>query len=349
MEKLDWDSPLAEEKMKRWNTWLADLKVTDNISVPRCMLADVEGDIVNMTLHGFGDASEYAYCAMIFLVCETTKGIYVKLLCTKTRVAPLKSLSIPRLELMSARILVTLMDTVKNALSSQVKIDSVKFWLDSKTALFWIYNQGEWKNFVQHRVNEILRLTRKEDWGHVAGKENPADIGSRGASASELKQSEWWWEGPKWLKEGKKAWPKEFNPNESSETREEKRKACVMTTIVEEQSRASNIIDVERFNSLGKLLRVTAYVRRFLVNTRSSKQRREHSDTKELTAEELKEAESVWVKDAQMTLMDDAKYKKVEESLNIVEQNDVLVCKGRLENSDLDNDPKFPIILDCPR
>eukprot|EP00794_Sanderia_malayensis_P017128 gene17128-biopygen14744 len=212
VEKLDWDSPLPEEKKNRWNAWLHDLKVTDTNSVPRCTLAGVEGDVISTTLQGFGDASKHAYCAMIFRVCETTKGTYVKLLCSKTRVAPLKSLSIPRLELMSASILVTLMETVRNALSSQLKVHSVRFWLDSKTAMFWIYNQGEWKNFVQHRVNEILRLTSKEDRGHVAGKENPGDIGSRSANASELSVSDLWWEGPKWLKEGKDAWPKESIP-----------------------------------------------------------------------------------------------------------------------------------------
>ena len=102
---------------------------------------------------------------MIYLVCETTTGIHSRLLCAKTRVAPLKELSIPKLELMSARILVTLMETVKNSLSSKLKIDAIRYWLDSKTALFWIFNQGEWKTFVQHLVNEILKVSEKEQWG----------------------------------------------------------------------------------------------------------------------------------------------------------------------------------------
>ena len=76
----------------------------------------------------------------------------MRLLASKTRVAPLKELSIPRLELMSARLLAQLMHTVKNALQSQVKLDGVRFWLDSKTALSWIQNKGEWKQFVRHRV-----------------------------------------------------------------------------------------------------------------------------------------------------------------------------------------------------
>ena len=62
-----------------------------------------------------------------------------------------------------------------------------------------ILNKGEWKQFVRHRVNEILKLTSKVDWGHCPGIENPADIGSRGESASQLKDNELWRVGPEWL------------------------------------------------------------------------------------------------------------------------------------------------------
>ena len=115
----------------------------------------MEGEILSFSLHGFGDASKIAYSAVIYLVCQTTMGTYVKLVASKTRIAPLKQLTIPRLELMSAKILVTLMSAVKAALKSQVNIDSVHYWLDSQTALYWINDSSEWKQFVQHRVNEI--------------------------------------------------------------------------------------------------------------------------------------------------------------------------------------------------
>ena len=117
---------------------------------------------------------------MVYLVEETTKGVFVQLLSAKMGVAPLKQLTLPRLELMSARVLATLMTTIIEALGRQFKIDSVTYWLDSKTALYWIYNSGEWKQFVQHRVDETLNVTIKDDWGHVDGTENPADLGSRG-------------------------------------------------------------------------------------------------------------------------------------------------------------------------
>ena len=91
-----------------------------------------------------GDASKKAYCAMVYFVYHTKDGkAHVRLVASKTRVAPLKELSIPHFELMSARILAQLMHTVKNPLQSGVKLDGVRFWLTSKTALSWIQNKGE--------------------------------------------------------------------------------------------------------------------------------------------------------------------------------------------------------------
>ena len=114
-------------------------------------------------LHGCGDASKKGYCAMVYFVYRTDDGqTYARVITSKTRVARLKELSIPRLELMSARILAQLMNTVRNALQSRLRVDGVRFWLDSKTALSWIRNRGEWKQFVRHRVDKILRLTNKE-------------------------------------------------------------------------------------------------------------------------------------------------------------------------------------------
>ena len=110
-------------------------------------------------MHGLGDAGKQAYCAVVYLVCVAIRGVHVSLLSSKTRVVPLKGLSIPRLELMSTRILAVLMNTVHNDLKTQIKIDCIRYWLDSMPAFFWIFNNGEWKQWVQCRVTEILKLT----------------------------------------------------------------------------------------------------------------------------------------------------------------------------------------------
>jgi len=96
-----------------------------SISIARGVLGENEGNISRYELHGYGDASLKAYSAVIYLVCETKEGIFTKLLCAKTQVPPLKGLSIPRLELMSARILAVLMCNVVEAISSIVKIETV--------------------------------------------------------------------------------------------------------------------------------------------------------------------------------------------------------------------------------
>ena len=115
---------------------------------------------------------------------------------SKTRVALIKAETIPRLELMSALILARLMSTVLIALGSEVHNLRCIYWVDRKTVLCWIENKGEWKQFVRHRVNEILKLSDKPSWEHCPGEQNPADIGSRGCSASLLKGSTLWWKVP---------------------------------------------------------------------------------------------------------------------------------------------------------
>ena len=100
------------------------------------------------------------------------------MLTSKTRVAPLKELSIPKLELMSALMLARLMSNVETVLSHQAGVKRSRLWLDSMTALHWIMNRGD--------------LSEKGDWSHWPGEENPADIRSRGVSALKLKQSELW-------------------------------------------------------------------------------------------------------------------------------------------------------------
>ena len=159
-EVVDWDSEVEDKKRKRWFDWVKGLETVGQIAVPRCVYGNVS-DKSKCSLHGFADASMKAYCAVIYFVCEVNGKFHAELLTSKTRVAPMKAQTIPRLELMSARILAQLMDSVKTALGSYVEFTEIRYWLDSKTALCWINNRGEWKQFVRHRVNEILRLTKK--------------------------------------------------------------------------------------------------------------------------------------------------------------------------------------------
>ena len=104
----------------------------------------------------------------------------------------------------------------------------------------------------------MLRLSSKCEWGHVSGLENPADLGSRGVSAATLQDNTLWWEGPTLLKQDGECWPTSLNLEESKRVSEERKKAQVLRVQVEPINCLSKIIDINRFSSLGKLLRVTA-------------------------------------------------------------------------------------------
>jgi hypothetical protein len=121
------------------------------------------------------------------------------------------------------------MDTVRSALSVDVEISNTCYWLDSMTALCWINNQGEWKQFVRHRVNEIPRLSKKEEWGHCPGLDYPADLGSRGVSPSRLKESALWWKGSNWLLGPQADWPIAAEIIETEYSLKEVKKSVTMT------------------------------------------------------------------------------------------------------------------------
>ena len=340
--KVEWDEELKNDAKKRWVGWIDDLKGVGEISVARCVYR-APHDQVNCFLHGFADASRKAYCAVIYFVCEAYGAFSVTLLTSKTRVAPLKTQTIPRLELMSGRVLAKLMETVQNALKEEVEIKGSRQWLDSKTALWWINNRGEWKQFVRQRVNEILRMTRKEDWAHCPGEQNPADIGSRGELASRLKENELWWRGPAWLSGPKEGWPVS-EISETPQSADEQRKVNVAVAGVTTKSGVSTVIEIGKFSRLGRLLRVTSWVKRFLYNSRCTAKSTERRKGM-LSSSEIAEAERMWIRSSQDDLKSDKHYKDLAIKLKLVEIDGLLRCKGRLESSDLEPESQQPIIL----
>jgi hypothetical protein len=159
------------------------------------------------------------------------------------------------------------MHTIKSALALQLEASQITYWLDSKTALCWIQNCGEWKRFVQHRVNEILQLSKKHEWRHCPGEYNVADIGSRRMGALQLSEKDVWWHGPEWLSEGEHTWPaSETTAAYTLESEaEEKKTAIAMITEMHQVSIVANVT-IENFSSLLRLLRVTAWVCRCIYN-----------------------------------------------------------------------------------
>ena len=343
LDKVEWDEELEGERKKLWLSWVEHLERANQIVVSRCIYGSLIGK-TTCFLHGFADASLKAYCAVIYFVTELNGGYHVELLTSKTRIAPMKAQTIPRLELMSAKILAKLMSTVKEALEHSVQFSGVYYWLDSKTALCWINNQGEWKQFVRHRVNEILKLSRKKDWSHCPGVENPADLGSRGVTASCLNESELWWKGPKWLSGPTCSWPATEEILETDECLTEVKKTVVMKTQVEETFRLENVININAYSKIEKLIRVIALVKRFINNLKVIIEGR-MAALGTLKVEETMMAECTLIKAAQASLKSRSDYQQLVSQLGIVERNGVLRCKGRLSDADLEIEAREPMIL----
>ena len=143
VKKIGWDDELNKDQKKPWDSWVEDPEKIKVITINRCLYYNIHENVLFSYLHGFGDASYLEYCAVAYFVYENETGTYVKLLTSKTRVVPLKNLTIPRLELTSATILATLVDKVRNVLEVQVQIEETRYWSDIKTAFCWIENKGE--------------------------------------------------------------------------------------------------------------------------------------------------------------------------------------------------------------
>ncbi|GFY72175.1 integrase catalytic domain-containing protein [Trichonephila inaurata madagascariensis] len=138
-----------------------------------------------LELHLFSDASTKAYGTVAYLrVTSSNKEILTSFVASKNRIAPLKTLTLPRLELMGALLSARLSSNILKALKLDIPCF---FWTDSKITYFWVRGQPErFKPFIKNRIQEIQKLTSPSNWHHCTGIQNPADIVSRGVKISRL-------------------------------------------------------------------------------------------------------------------------------------------------------------------
>ncbi|GFW76933.1 uncharacterized protein TNCV_2030381 [Trichonephila clavipes] len=190
---LGWSDELPFKEEKEWRLFIDSLEAVNNIAIDRCIVIHRAESI---ELHAFSDASEKAYGSSIYLKSVSVLGeVKVCLVTSKSRVSPLKQISIPRLELCGAVLAAKLMKKVKEALNLQ--ITAVHFWSDSTIVISWIHRESrELKTFVDNRVSKIHQLCSRDQWHHIASEQNPADVLSRGLLPEELRDDSLWWHGP---------------------------------------------------------------------------------------------------------------------------------------------------------
>lgn len=195
-----WDDPVPRELQTRWISWIQDMDNLKLVCISRCLKPKGFSEISRAEIHYFGDASLMGYGACAYLrIINNHNQVHVTLITAKSRVIPSKGMTIPRLELQAAVEAVKLAVFIRAEL--KMPIDQEYFWSDSTATLGFIKNSTtQFYMFTANRVNQIRQHSEPEQWHHIAGSENPADIASRGASAAQLANSEWY-NGPSFLQQ----------------------------------------------------------------------------------------------------------------------------------------------------
>ncbi|XP_011879230.1 PREDICTED: uncharacterized protein LOC105568293, partial [Vollenhovia emeryi] len=350
-----WDDPLPDQLLEKWERFRRDLNAAEVVVIPRPIAPNKNA--AKLYLQGFCDASEHAYGACIFVQERGECGtIASRLLCSKSRVAPTKPTSIPRLELCSAVLLAHLMTDVQGMINAS--IEGIQAWSDSQVVLWWIRGDAtRWKPFVAHRVAEIVELLPADHWNHVRGVENPADVISRGATLSQLRDSKLWWSGPQWLNEESPSvseTPIVFEPSLelAEEIRAEERAKPRICALIETKNLVLQDL-IDRFSSLTRIERITAYCLRYVSNLRRNPDERELS---RLTAVEIRNAHLLLIRHAQADefsndiagLRRGGKLKSTSKILPLhpfLDEQGVLRVGGRLQNASWTFARKHPIIL----
>lgn len=178
--KCGWDDGISETHLTPWKKWLAELEQLSNIKINRCIKPKNFGQVEKVQMHHYCDGSENGYVSVSYLRLTNIAGeIHVTLVLGKSRVTPLKQVTIPRLELASATLAAKMDRLLRSEL--QLELEPSAFWTDSESVVKNIRNETRrFKTYVAKRILDIRELSDKDQWRHISSKENPADDVSRG-------------------------------------------------------------------------------------------------------------------------------------------------------------------------
>ncbi|CAK1600373.1 unnamed protein product [Parnassius mnemosyne] len=253
LSNLGWDDELPSELVEEWLSYREALQELQGIEIPRWI--KTTSRCKEVQLHGFADASSVAYAAVVYIkVLDEDDRVHVTMVASKTKVAPLKQLTIPKLELCAAVLLAMLLHDLSGL--CDIHMDQIYAWTDSMVVLSWLQSQPSlWQVFVGNRVSDIIQLIDNERWYHVQSTDNPADLASRGLAPIEMaNNNDMWWTGPEWLKNKGMDLPKHYIPQTYLEIKRS------FNVVLKEKP------VWERFSSMLRMKRVLAWCLRFLHN-----------------------------------------------------------------------------------
>ncbi|XP_017888626.1 uncharacterized protein LOC108630075 [Ceratina calcarata] len=252
---IGWDEALRDEEFEHWRQWLHDLEKVKICSIPRCY-QNYDYQVREAELHVFCDASTKAYAAVAYWrFILNNDSFHVAIIMAKSRVAPLKPSTIPRLELQAALVATRLARTIEK--EHDFKIKRRVFWSDSQTVLHWISKDPrEFRVFVANRLDEIRENSEIKEWRWVPTKDNPADDGTR-AAPNALDKGSRWLTGPPFLREIESSWPS--NKDKFNGNPEDLEYVKTLRSVMSIEGELA-IIDFSRFSSLNRLLFVVSRV-----------------------------------------------------------------------------------------
>ncbi|XP_025262292.1 uncharacterized protein LOC112637249 [Camponotus floridanus] len=337
--RLGLPTPQSDETL--WRRLLEDLPLLEQFRLQRWLRADSQPNHVE--LHGFVDASERGYAAVVYLRVVSSSSTTISLLAAKSKVAPIKPVSLPRLELCAAVLVTNLTFHLCDALD--LFSAPVTLWSDSRVTLQWIQGHAsKWKTFVANRVSHVQTKLPEARWRHIPGRDNPADCASQGIEPRDLLNHSLWWTGSPWLAKDPAFWPQHDHATHDVEVPETRAIASHLTTT--EKAEPEMLL---RFSDLHRLLRVTAWCCRWRGNPPSS---RAHLN---LTPDELKAALLLWLRLVQAfhfskeitALKQNQKLVKgpIMKLTPFLDDHGIIRVGDRLKHAVLSEDERHPIIL----
>ena len=298
----NWDEPLSLEMKQSWFEFFKGLFELELLEIPRCIQPNIAYGKPMLVL--FSDGSNLAFGACAYIRWETAwNTFFAKLLMAKNRIAPTRQLTIPRLELCGAVLSARLREKIVNCLG--FSFDKIIHLVDSAIVRAQIQKESYgFGTFVANRVAEIQTKTPKSDWYWIPSDHNLADFTTRITPPSLINNDSVWQKGPEFLYQPFEKWPIKENvevkeiPDALIQNVQIK-----MTGESEKTLSVANIIDLNRISTLSKLLRITGLLQ--LIGKKRTFRGIAHC----LTADDLRKAETTWIKHAQEDLPDDALYR----------------------------------------
>ena len=364
---VDWDDPIPEDCMTRWKRWLYDLPKLEQFTIDRCVKPMKTDDIVSCELHHFSDASEVGYGAVVYMRCVDSSGnISCRFLMGKSRAAPLKVITIPRLELSASTLSVRLDARLRQEL--ELSLTRSIFWTEK-----FIFNKDKrFHTFVANRIAMIHDGSETSAWRYIRSKMNPADDASRGLPVEKLIPRSRWSMGPGFLLQDEKDWPdEEENIDPISSDHPEVKKSCVVIVDQEHTNASSMAHIIDRFSSWYGLKKCVSWILRYKDRLQKSCELRrlgtprihvKNKDIEPITIEEMHQAETLILQSvqqheyamelrclgAQNQANNHAAGLKRSSSLyklDPVLKHGFLRIGGRIQNAPIEDDMKHQIIL----